>query len=89
MDYSAHTIYLASNIRPKKEDMVFDIAEASWIRMPTRANVKRAYDVEAVDPKYDGKLIFTALELQIRNAIRDESMVNPIAIDTSFARLVT
>jgi hypothetical protein len=86
--YYPDSFFVASNVRPKSEDNIFEIAEAEWSKVPRVAHVLYQHQIKLPDYKRDGKLIYTRCYVVLKSAINDQSIHDPQTLDTSLASLL-
>jgi len=82
------SFFLSSVKRPKKEDIIMEIAEAEWTRAPHVVTVLRQHQIMYPDFKLDGKLCYVRAYSTLKPAIRDESITVPLTVDRSLNALL-
>lgn len=83
-----NSFYLASTVRPKKEDIIMEIAEAEWMKPPRLATVLRQHSIKMPDYKLDGKLTYTRAYVVMETPNTDKSIHLPQVLDTSIVKLL-
>lgn len=86
--YYPNSIYMASVVRPKKEDIIMEIAEAEWVKPPRFATILRQHQIMMPDYKLDGKLTYTRAYVVYQTPNTDDTIHQPQVLDTSIVKLL-